>query len=129
MSKSGGFITAPFGPGCYDLRLTSGDLVLFGSASHVAHRMRSLHPDSAGTRNNAGKRAFVGKHISEIEYRVIALASRTKQETLSATSSGAQRGEYVFETQHNRSPLISIRLLPCALPLADEWRELCARRL
>jgi len=66
MSKSGGFITAPFGPGCYDLRLTSGDLVLFGSASHLAHRMRSLHPDSAGTRNNAGKRVFVGKHISVI---------------------------------------------------------------
>ena len=72
----GDFIVAPFGPGCYELRLMTGQLVLFGLAGHVAYRMSSLHPSGAGTRNNSKKREYVGTHLPQIEYRVIAFASR-----------------------------------------------------
>ena len=64
----GDLIVAPFGPGCYELRLAgSGRLVLFGSAGHVAYRMSSLHPLGAGTRNNSDKRAYVGSHMPELQ--------------------------------------------------------------
>jgi hypothetical protein len=73
----GDFIVAPFGPGCYELRLMgSGQLVLFASAGHVAYRMCSLHPSGAGTRNNSKKREYVEADLPQIEYRVIAFASR-----------------------------------------------------
>jgi hypothetical protein len=42
----------------------------------VGYRMCSLLPSGAGVRNNAGKRAYVATHLSQIEYRVIALAGR-----------------------------------------------------
>jgi hypothetical protein len=50
--------------GCYELRETSqGQLVLFGSAGHVAYRMCSLLPSGAGTRNNSAKSAYVRAHL------------------------------------------------------------------
>ena len=48
----------------------------FGSAGWVAYRMSSLHPKRLGTRKNTDKRVFVGKHLLQLEYRVIALVSR-----------------------------------------------------
>src|SRR5262245_53323904 len=71
----GGFIIAPFGPGCYELRLAA-QVSSFGSAGWVAYRMSSLHPKGLGTRKNTDKRVFVGKHLLQLEYRVIALVSR-----------------------------------------------------
>ena len=83
----GGLIVAPIGPGCYELRLAgSGQRVLFGSAGCVAYRMTSLHPSGAGTRNNSDKRTYVGDHLPQIEYRVIALASRGEARLSSAVS-------------------------------------------
>jgi hypothetical protein len=95
----GAFIVAPFGPGCYELRLTgSGKLVLFESAGHVAYRMCSLLPSGAGTRNNAGKRAYVGAHLSQIEYRVIALASREDAKDFERRELLSPRDQYIFKT-------------------------------
>ena len=95
----GGFITAPFGPGCYELRRAdSGELVLFGSAGHVAYRMCSLLPSGAGVRNNAGKRGYVGAHLSQIEYRVIALANREEARDFERRELWSRRDQYVFKT-------------------------------
>jgi hypothetical protein len=79
--KRRGYLIAPFGPGCYQLR--NGDkLVLFGESGHVAHRMSTLLPEGygAGGRKNKGKRAYVLKNINAIEYRT--LACGTKNEAL-----------------------------------------------
>jgi hypothetical protein len=95
----GGFIVAPFGPGCYELRLKgSGELVLFGSAGHVAHRMCSLHPSGAGTRNNTEKRNYVGDHLTQIEYRVIALVSRGEAKNFERHELWSRRDRYIFKT-------------------------------
>lgn len=70
-----GFLIAPFGPGCYELRHSdSGELVLFGMSGHVAHRMTSLlpKPEGCGTRNNSDKQAYILQHIESIEYRTLA---------------------------------------------------------
>ena len=70
-------LTAPFGPGCYELR--HGDqLVLFGMAGNVAVRMSSLLPAPLGhgTRNNDAKRSYVLDHLDEIEYRTFACLNR-----------------------------------------------------
>src|SRR5271166_5915214 len=97
--SKGGFITAPFGPGCYELRRAdSGELVLFGSAGHVAYRMTSLLPSGAGTRNNAGKRDYVRAHLAEIEYRVIALASRDAAKDFERGKLWSRRDQYIFKT-------------------------------
>jgi hypothetical protein len=94
----GDFIVAPFG-GCYELRLMgSGKLVLFGSAGHVAYRMSSLHPSGAGTRNNADKRDYVGAHLAQIEYRVIALASRDDAKDFERRELWSRRDQYIFKT-------------------------------
>jgi hypothetical protein len=94
----GGFIVAPLGPGCYELRLRSGPLVLFGSAGHVAYRMTSLHPSGAGTRRNSEKRNYVGDHLPEIEYRVIALASRDEARAFERRELLSQCDQYIFKT-------------------------------
>jgi hypothetical protein len=95
----GDFVIAPFGPGCSELRLTgSGKFVLFGSAGHVAYRMCSLHPAGAGTRNNTDKRAYVGAHLSQIEYRVIALATRDEAADFERRELRSRRDEYIFTT-------------------------------
>jgi hypothetical protein len=36
----------------------------------------SLHPKGLGTGKNTDKRVFVGKHLSQLKYRVIAIANR-----------------------------------------------------
>jgi len=69
---SGGILTAPFGPGVYELRnRETGERVLFGRSGNVAHRMSSLlpRPLGTGTRNNMGKRAYVRDHLGCIDYR------------------------------------------------------------
>jgi hypothetical protein len=62
----GGFIVAPVGPGCYELRLKSGQLVLYGKGGWLAFRMTSLHPGGAGSRRDFKKRAFVGKYLAQM---------------------------------------------------------------
>ncbi|MBM3566500.1 MAG: hypothetical protein FJX42_10370 [Alphaproteobacteria bacterium] len=77
--ERGGLLIAPFGPGCYQLRLRKKKrLILFGQSGHVAHRMTSLlpNPRGTGTRRNSTKRTCVHLHISEIEYQTIACKDR-----------------------------------------------------
>ena len=94
----GDFIVAPFGPGCYRLRcLETRELVLFGMAGHVAHRMYSLHPKGPGTRKNKQKRTFVGKHLPRLQYQVIAFRSR-KEAVECERDLRAQRHLYIFKT-------------------------------
>jgi hypothetical protein len=80
-SDKGGCLTAPLGPGAYDLRLAStGEPILCGISRFTAVRMSSLlpRPRGTGTRKNAKKRQFVEQHLADIEHRTIAFA--TKQE-------------------------------------------------
>ena len=95
----GELLTAPLGPGCYELRLKqSGRLVLFGSAGHVASRMTSLHPQGSGTRRNVDKRKFVGEHLSQIEYRTIAATSRAAAKEYERQELWSNRKKYKFST-------------------------------
>lgn len=77
--RRGDDVTAPFGPGVYDLRLRStNEPILFGISSHVAARLASLLPTplGRGTRNNLLKREFVLQHLNDIEYRTMACSTR-----------------------------------------------------
>ena len=76
----------------------SGQLVLFGSSGHVAYRMCSLHPSGAGTRNNSKKREYVGTHLPQIEYRVIAFASRDEARDFERRELLSRRDQYIFKT-------------------------------
>lgn len=71
----GEYLYAPFGSGVYQLRLKSGELVLFGKGKNVAYRMSSLLPPpfGAGTRKNEDKRDYVKEHIEKIEYRTLSV--------------------------------------------------------
>ena len=94
---SGGLLTAPFGPGCYELRHQDGRLVLFGMGGHVAMRMTSLlpQPQGAGTRNNADKRAYVLENLTTIEYRTIACSNR-QDALLVEQGLACNKGAYIF---------------------------------
>jgi hypothetical protein len=94
-----GLLTAPFGPGCYELRRRdTGKLVLFGIGQCVAERMTSLLPPGlgAGTRRNSAKRAYVLEHLALIEYRTIACVDREKAAAIERDLKS--RGHYVFPT-------------------------------
>ena len=77
---AGGYLIAPFGPGCYALRLMDSSLVLFGMSGHVAKRLTSLlpRPLGSGTRRNDRKREFVQQHLHSIQYRTTACKSRSE---------------------------------------------------
>ena len=75
--RLGGYLSAPFGPGVYELRnRKSGELVLYGKSKNVACRMSSIlpRPLGVGTRNNSAKRDYVLKHLADIDYRTKACA-------------------------------------------------------
>jgi hypothetical protein len=77
--REGGLLTAPLGPGCYELRRSdTGKLILFGMGGHVALRMTSLLPAPLGhgRRNNADKRNYILTHIENVEYRTLACLNR-----------------------------------------------------
>jgi hypothetical protein len=69
-------LNAPFGPGCYELRIGS-QLLLYGSGAHCAARMTSLLPKplGCGTRDNARKREDVLRYLGRVEYRTLACAT------------------------------------------------------
>ncbi len=74
-----GVLVAPFGPGVYELRRgSSRELVLVGCGKNCALRMTSLLPSplGQGTRHNVEKRAYVLRHLPDIEYRTFACASK-----------------------------------------------------
>ena len=69
-------LTAPFGPGCYELR-DDEQLLVFGMGGHVAYRMSSLlpAPKGCGTRNNVGKGEWILEHLGSIQSRTLACAT------------------------------------------------------
>ena len=75
----GEWLSAPFGPGVYELRLGS-EQVKVGKAKNVAYRMSSLVPQTwgSGSRKNAELREFVWQHLEDIEYRCYACASEAE---------------------------------------------------
>lgn len=97
--RTGGILHAPFGPGCYDLRLADGEQkVLYGKGDNVAYRMSSLLPAplGTGTRKNAKKRQFVLEYLRSIEYRTIAFA--TSEEAEQCERELRANGGYRFPT-------------------------------
>jgi len=91
-------LTAPFGPGCYELRHGS-QMILFGMGSHVAQRMTSLLPApfGHGTRNNSRKRGYIFDHLSNIEYRTLACSTREEAQECERHLI-ANRTVYTFST-------------------------------
>ena len=76
--RNGDCLIAPFGAGCYQLRLRdTKELILFGMGGHVALRMSSLLPTplGCGTRNNIAKRNCVLEELGNVEYRTIPAAT------------------------------------------------------
>lgn len=92
-----GLLTAPLGPGVYELRnAATGELVLFGRSKHCAHRMSSLLPDGVGTRHNTAKREYVREHLASIEYRT--MACRTESDAVQVESELRLQGSYLYPT-------------------------------
>lgn len=98
--RNKGYLSAPFGPGVYQLRRKStGELVLFGQSKNVAHRMTSLlpKPSGSGTRRNQSKREYILEHLADIEYRTVPCA--TEQEAAQKERGLRVRNkEYIFST-------------------------------
>jgi hypothetical protein len=91
-------LTAPFGPGCYELR-DGAQLILYGMGGHLAQRMISLLPApfGSGTRNNLHKRKYVFEHLDNIEYCTHACATR-KEAQEGERELRANREAYKFQT-------------------------------
>lgn len=91
-------LVAPFGAGCYELRVGT-QLLLFGRSSHVAYRMTSLLPEpfGRGTRNNLGKRNDVMARLGMVEYRTLACAT-IEEATLEEEKLRVRGSEYLFPT-------------------------------
>jgi hypothetical protein len=94
--RQGGILIAPFGPGCYELRIAE-QLLLFECGQNVAERMSSLLPKpwGAGRRNNKRKRQAVFDNLGAVEYRTLACDSRAAA-AAEETKMRARRGEYLF---------------------------------
>ncbi len=76
-----GFITAPFGPGLYELYdHEARKWVLVGYSKNVAYRMASLLPNplGSGNRNNRNKQDYIYNNLRNISYRT--KACRTGQQ-------------------------------------------------
>jgi len=91
-------LTAPFGPGCYELR-NGAQRVLYGRGAHVAERMTSLLPVpfGCGTRDNQQKRKYVLDHLGIIEYRTLACATPEEADEHERELK-ANRDIYLFKT-------------------------------
>ena len=97
--RVGGYLSAPFGPGVYEVRnCSTSELILCGHSKNVAKRMASILPAplGAGTRNNSDKRQIVFNHLGEIEYRT--MACKDKNTALTAERQLRSRYNYCFPT-------------------------------
>lgn len=97
--RTGGILHAPFGPGVYDLRRKSTKQpILFGIGGHCAHRMTSLLPKplGCGTRNNSKKRAYLLRHLDDIEYRT--RPCLTRQAAAAIERDMNRDSDYLFKT-------------------------------
>ena len=90
-------LTAPFGPGCYELR-HGAQSVCCGKSKNVAYRMSSLLPEpvGAGTRYNKDKPRYGADHLAAVEYRTV--ATETEQEAAAVEREIRAHGKYLFPT-------------------------------
>lgn len=96
--SNGGILIAPFGPGCYELRL-GDEYILVGLSKNVAKRMTSLlssENGGGGGRKNIEKRGYVAKHIHQIKYRTVCCESRAQARIVEMDRLKTQR--YRFPT-------------------------------
>lgn len=96
--RKGEFITAPLGPGIYELYDNEARRwVLVGYSKNVAYRMTSLLPKpfGAGHRSNKETQAYIYKHMSCISYRTKACndGKEAREEEQNLLASGRR---YVF---------------------------------
>ena len=99
--RQGGYLTAPFGPGVYELHDKGSDrYVLCGIGGCVAYRMCSLLPApfGRGTRNNQEKRDYVLDHLQEIKYRTVACPSRAEASEIERKLRSDKDRDYIFPT-------------------------------
>ena len=97
--RNGELLTAPLGPGVYELRhAPSGEFLLVGIGGHCANRMSSLLPKplGCGTRNNSAKREYVLSHIAEVEYRCLPCEPRDEAKATEGTLRA--KNQYRFPT-------------------------------
>lgn len=92
-----GILTAPLGPGIYELR-RENVLVYCGSSGNVASRMSSLLPSplGCGTRNNRKLCDYVLENVGHLEYRT--LPCDTSDEAKVHEGQLKQIGKYLFHT-------------------------------
>ncbi len=100
--RAHGIISAPFGPGVYEVRHASGSrqLVLFGIGGHVAWRFTSLLPAKygKGTRNNKDRRNHCLAHIADLEYHTIATTTRGEAAKIERKTKIERGAEYLLKT-------------------------------
>ncbi len=97
--RVGGYLSAPFGPGIYQLRnCSTGELILCGHSKNLAMRMSSILPAplGTGTRKNCDKRQYVLNHLGEVEYRTMACTD--KQAALIAERQLRSSNKFRFPT-------------------------------
>ena len=95
--SKGDFLSAPFGPGVYELRRAgTRNLILIGMNKNCAYRMSSLipSPNGTGTRGNKEKREYVQKRIRKIEYRCIACDSTSSAREIETERLAANTYKY-----------------------------------
>ncbi len=94
-----GYITAPLGPGVYELRRSdTKEGIIRGSSKNCAFRISSLLPPpfEAGTRKNKDKQNYTLEHIKNIEYRCCACLT---EEDAKAMETELHREEpFLFKT-------------------------------
>ena len=80
-------LTAPLGPGLYELRLASGEPILFGAARSVANHLSTLLPAGIGTptQGSSSRRGFLVSHLAALTYRTLASESYDEAVDLAAT--------------------------------------------
>jgi hypothetical protein len=85
-------LTAPFGPGCYELR-DGVQLVLYGMGGHVTEGMASRLPEplGCGHRDNQAKREFILDHLGRIEYSDAGLCNARRSQKMRARIKGQSR--------------------------------------
>ena len=91
-------LVAPFGPGCYELRIRE-QLLLLGCGRNVAERMSSLLPKpwGCGPQSNDRKRQVVFDNLGVVEYWTLACDSRGAAAAEEAKMR-ARKAEYMFGT-------------------------------
>lgn len=97
--RTGGYLSAPFGPGVYEMRnRATGELVLVGISKNVARRMSSLVPGplGSGTRKNTRKRLYVLNCLSDLDYRTKACDNRGDAEIIERSLKDSNK--YMFHT-------------------------------